>query len=244
VKENGRPEGSEGLAAIVTAEETLPLLRAIAAVAIRQGETLGSLAKKINEQDGGKRNASNVRAHLRSEVRPSKRVIEMYARALNVDIADLQLYAGVNELSPQVVRKQVRLIRRQLRLAVESFDDLSIDEAISVLDSSDATALLDIAGKHRRAEFDFHKVPEDALIEAFDGVFDLRSRRRLPTRNEDALLHLWFGATARFGRDDAESLVALGVGLLRRRGVDTAAMEDRLAREIAALSTCNMEEQA
>ena len=206
-------------------------MRAVAQAAIKQGHTLGTLAKALNEHDQTCLEATNIRSHFDSR-RPREGTVDAYARVLEIDAEDLRVLSGARDLSGHRIRQQLALLKKSLLLKISEFEAAAIDEALALIDSAQMDVQTRIATQYFRSSNVTATFQANAVAAAFDGVLDLRTRKRLP--NEQFLFMLWLEAKNGVGLDGAETVVALAVGLLRRRGVDTAHYEERLILERTA----------
>lgn len=227
----------DGLNAIASNAMLEPVMRTVARLALERGMTLGSLAKRWNDAFGASLSASNVRRHFEAE-RSSESTVERYAAILGLNADDIAVIAGEAEIAAARVGPEIRKLRRLISLVVGDFEPAELQKVEQLLDEADTALLRTIATQHRRTSSSHGA---DALIASFQGIYDLRPARRQPSADEVTLWEIWISASGRLTREEASSLVALTIGLLRLRGVDTAPMESRLTLEIAAMQELNSE---
>jgi len=225
-----RPEIDDGLAGAAKSSPTT-IMRCIAEIALRRLHTLGTLAEALNKRDGTRLEATNVRNHFHS-TRPRDSTIEAYAFVLGLEADALWALSGECNLNGSAVASQVSALRKGLLLAVGDFEAQAIDDALALLESADPDTRALVATQYFRSTNESGTSDSEAIVAAFRGLIDLRTRKRVP--NESFLYDLWLQARSGLDMDGAEGIVALAVGLLRRRGIDTAHYEERLVLERAA----------
>lgn len=223
-----------GLQAFVSDDyEVEPIMRTIAKLAIRRKFTLNSLAQRWNKSSNSNLGSSNVRRHFTS-TKPGSATVARYAEILDVSVGDLYVLAGEAELTPSRVGQEIHYMLPLLTAISPDFEPEAIAMARKLLKSANDSQLRTIATQHWRAS---HSYSIESVVEAFDGIFDLRGARLKPASDEMTLWGVWQASIAnRFPLKDADAMVTLAVGLLRRRGIDTTAMEIRLEREKIAQS--------
>ena len=212
-----------------------PLMREVARVALARGETLGAIAKRLNEEFKVNLHASNVRRHLIS-ARPQDEIVKRYAWLIGMKPDELRFVAGVGG-SAALVASEIRQVRRGLALYAAQYEASAVAAALRFIDEASAEDHREIASRHRSARasrLQYRASHSEELERALEHAIDLRSARRSLFAGESTLFELWLAAAGRFEPQECDAIVALGVGLLRRRGVDTVPLEDHLAIQRAA----------
>ena len=227
-------DGLEGLDRVIADPKTAPIMRAIAERAKARGEGFGTLAKRFNALHNTKLAHANIATKFDAH-NPREKTIESFARILGVSISDLQVIAGAS-LAAEEVASELELVRVEVLTSLGKYEPTAINDVLAILEDGSDDVKGRIATQSRRATLQRKGVKEYALEAKFDGVLDLCAHRRQPSPNEAALYDLWSAAQPHFEPVDVDAIVALGVGLFRRRGVDTTAMEMRLFHEVAALN--------
>lgn len=234
-----REEGPVGFESVLADERTHALMRVIAQMADAKRYSFGQLARDWNRTiPKAKLSTTNIRRHFESQSRPSEKTVETYATILRISVEDLKVLAGEASLPRARVAVQIRKLKRLLSLVAPEYEATAIEAAHRLLDEADAEQLTSIATRHRRAEL---LGDDDMLATTYNGFVDFRSARRAVTKDEHVLCDLWMAVSVHFPQEDSSTFIALAVGLLRRRGVDTTAMEDQLSRQIQALPAPRIE---
>ena len=196
-----------------------------------------------------------MRRYLTAKSRPHQDTIDLLADVIGLRQRHVALASG-----ERLGARECRLVERSLRLRLATheadFEPRAVDEALrllSELDPDNRVTVLGVfelqqlrvdswmlpKGPAKGAIIDEHH-PASAFAAALKRVtgFDLMSRLRQRSISDEALWDVWLHLVSPLGPftpDEADSIIATGVGLLRGRRVDTAPMEEQLRRKRAAL---------
>jgi hypothetical protein len=229
-------------------------MRELAAAAAWRGFSLSEVARRINER-GYRLAASNVRRYLTAKSRPHQETIDLLAEAIGLQNRHVVLASG-ERLGSRESRAAERSLRLRLATVEAEFEAGAVDQALrlfSQLDPDKRTAILG-AYELQQLRADSWMLPtgpangpiidEHHPVSAFSAAlkhqtgFDLLSRLRHHSITEEALWDIWLRLVPPLGPftpNEADSIIATAVGLLRKRRVDTAPMEEQLRRKRAAL---------